>query len=99
MHSLLKITGFTLLIFFLAQCQDQEAGSNTQTTPDAIAPANALFQTVSPQSSGIDFSNNITEDFTNNIVTNSYLYNGGGVAIADFNNDGLEDLFLSLIHI
>ncbi|MFC5539424.1 VCBS repeat-containing protein [Rhodocytophaga aerolata] len=30
-----------------------------------------------------------------NILDFEYVYNGGGVAIADFNNDGLQDVFFS----
>lgn len=37
--------------------------------------------------------NQITED-TLNVYSYHYLYNGGGVGIADFNNDGYKDIFL-----
>ena len=30
-----------------------------------------------------------------NILDYEYLYNGGGVAISDFNGDGLEDIFFT----
>ncbi len=49
-----------------------------------------------PQSAaatGIDFINRLTEDDTTNILYNEYLYNGGGVGIGDFDNNGLPDLF------
>jgi enediyne biosynthesis protein E4 len=57
------------------------------------APADALFVPVTAAHSGIDFVNRIEEDFKNNIMANSYLYNGGGVGVIDVNNDGLQDLF------
>lgn len=46
-------------------------------------------------SSGIDFENNLsyTEDFNPYIYRN--FYNGGGVAIGDINNDGLEDIYFT----
>jgi enediyne biosynthesis protein E4 len=44
---------------------------------------------------GIDFSNKITESDTFNIFTYDYIYNGGGVSVADFNNDGRQDIFFT----
>ncbi len=41
---------------------------------------------------GIDFSNTIVENDSINVVTFQYIYNGGGVGIGDFNNDGLSDV-------
>ncbi len=54
-----------------------------------------LFNLVSSDQSGIKFNNTITESDSLNILNYEYIYNGGGVAIADFNNDGLEDIFFS----
>ena len=52
-----------------------------------------LFQQVSPQKSGITFKNNITESEEANALTHENLYNGGGVATGDINNDGLDDIY------
>ena len=56
---------------------------------------NTLFVAQSPQQSGIDFVNRITPDEKINILTYEYLYNGGGVGIGDFNNDGFQDVFFA----
>ncbi len=53
------------------------------------------FKLVNPSSSNIDFVNEIIENDSFNILTYEYVYNGGGVAIADFNNDDLPDVFFT----
>ena len=57
--------------------------------------ADTLFVLVPPDSSGVDFVNQITPSDQVNILTYEYLYNGGGVGIGDFNNDGYQDLVLA----
>lgn len=54
-----------------------------------------LFVLKDADKTGVDFSNTITENDSFNILTYDYIYNGGGVGIADFNNDGLQDIFFS----
>jgi len=54
-----------------------------------------LFTEVPSSQSHIDFSNTISEDKDYNILTYEYLYNGGGVATGDCNQDGLTDLVFS----
>lgn len=54
-----------------------------------------MFTSVPASESHIGFRNDIREDEDYNIDTYEYLYNGGGVATADLNNDGLTDLVFS----
>lgn len=54
-----------------------------------------LFRLVPPSESGIDFENTVLERDTINILTVQYMYHGAGVAVGDFNNDGLTDVFFS----
>ncbi len=54
-----------------------------------------LFQKMLPGQTGVDFSNRIEENETFNVLRYEYIYNGGGTAIGDFNNDGLQDLFFT----
>lgn len=51
-----------------------------------------LFQLLSPKETGIDFNNVMQETREINLISFAPIYNGGGVAVGDFNNDGLEDL-------
>lgn len=54
-----------------------------------------LFFTLMPASeTGIAFNNQITESDSVHVFDNEYMYNGSGVGIGDFNNDGLPDVYL-----
>lgn len=46
-----------------------------------------------PKETGIDFANQITETQEEYIYNFNYIYNGAGTGIADFNNDGLQDVY------
>jgi enediyne biosynthesis protein E4 len=54
-----------------------------------------LFHQLSSSQSGIDFTNTIVENDSINPLDMEFLYNGGGVAVGDFNNDGLRDLYFT----
>jgi hypothetical protein len=54
-----------------------------------------LFTQLDSNATGITFANYITETDEMNINLYGYLYNGGGVAAGDINNDGLIDLYFS----
>jgi enediyne biosynthesis protein E4 len=54
-----------------------------------------LFQKIDSSKSKIQFSNTLTEDNEFNVSRFEYVYNGGGVAVGDINNDGLEDIFFT----
>lgn len=54
-----------------------------------------LFTLLPSSKTGVKFNNHIFEDDEINIIKLEYVYNGGGVAVGDFNNDGLSDLFFT----
>lgn len=54
-----------------------------------------LFKNVDPSASGITFNNTIIENDSMNILDYENIYNGGGVGVGDFNNDGLPDLYFT----
>ncbi len=72
---------FTLLLFFSCT-KEKEANS-------------LLFKILSPESTGVKFSNNLTETDSLNYLNYAYMYMGGGVSAGDINNDGLIDLFFT----
>jgi len=57
--------------------------------------SHGLFTEIPSAQSHIDFTNTIKEDKDYNILTYEYLYNGGGVAVGDVNNDGLTDIMFT----
>ena len=54
-----------------------------------------LFEYVDSSRSGIEFSNTIVENDSVNATECLNCFNGGGVGVGDFNNDGLPDLVFS----
>ena len=57
------------------------------TSPDADKTHSMLFDILSPEQTGINFENKITETLAMNGLFYEYYYNGAGLAVADFNND------------
>ena len=54
-----------------------------------------LFTLQDNKELGVDFVNQLVEEQGTNVFTFRNYYNGGGVAIGDVNNDGLEDVYLT----
>ncbi len=54
-----------------------------------------VFTQLPAEETNITFSNRITEHDTMNVLTFEYVYNGGGVALGDFNNDKLVDVYFT----
>ncbi len=76
------LSSFLMLILFLSGCQDK-------------TPTNQVFELLSAEESGIDFVNLIEENDSFNMYAFMNIYTGGGLAVGDINNDGLEDIFFS----
>lgn len=59
------------------------------------ARTSKLFKHRNSEQTGITFNNLVIETDSANILTEEYIFNGGGVAIGDFNNDDQPDIFFT----
>jgi hypothetical protein len=78
--NLLWFAAATLLLVTTFSCTDRSTGK---------------FVKLSPDQTNIHFSNTITENDSVNIFDFANIYNGGGVGIGDFNDDGLQDIYFT----
>ncbi|GAB3533602.1 VCBS repeat-containing protein [Pontibacter brevis] len=82
-------------VLFLAGCNARQEKETPKEAAAETATAPQLFDRLSDSETGITFSNTLTETQTLNVLEFEYFYNGGGVGVGDFNNDGLQDIFFS----
>lgn len=71
-----------LCICLFASCQNEP-------------PKPTLFQLLPADQTNVHFENTIIETDSFNMYEFMNIYTGGGVAVGDINNDGLEDVFFS----
>ncbi len=83
----------TILSFSLLMLSCSESDKSSQAEDSTSSPP--LFNLLTPDETGITFSNRIEETLNLNVLMYEYLYNGGGVAVGDLNGDGLEDIYFS----
>ncbi|MEO5682950.1 MAG: VCBS repeat-containing protein [Chitinophagaceae bacterium] len=60
-----------------------------------LSRKDALFKVLDDKATGLHFTNQLTATQNFNLFNYMYFYNGGGAGAADFNNDGLIDLFFA----
>jgi hypothetical protein len=75
---------YALIVASVSACSHKES-----------AREKVLFTELPADSTGVDFTNELSFDQDFNIYTYRNFYNGGGVAVGDINNDGLPDLYFS----
>ncbi|MEZ4954917.1 MAG: VCBS repeat-containing protein, partial [Saprospiraceae bacterium] len=85
MKKILTLLTFYFLFFF--SCKNEK-------TEPAISK-NTLFELMPAAHTGIDFVQTITEEYRYNFSVDANIFNGGGVAVLDVDNDGLQDLFFT----
>ena len=86
MYRSLTISVIISIALLLLGCQEE-----IQT----LEGSETLFKLVPTKTTGIDFNNRVVENDTFNMVDFFYVYNGGGVAVGDINNDNLPDIFFT----
>jgi hypothetical protein len=88
----MRIVLLFCMLFFVIFFSHCSPGKNDTKVADALPP---LFTELSPDSTQVHFNNALTEGLNTNVLMYEYFYNGAGVATADLNGDGLDDLYFS----
>ena len=71
---------FIVFLAMLVSCTDRSA---------------RMYEALPPEQTGISFANNLIYSDSLSVLDFEYLFNGGGVAIGDINNDGLQDIYFT----
>ncbi|MFD1161026.1 MULTISPECIES: VCBS repeat-containing protein [Hwangdonia] len=88
-----KIFLYTVLSFILVNCNQNKSYKTLHTIKSKPSNGTTLFSLIPNEKTSFDFQNNVKETADLNFLNFGNIYNGGGVATADFNNDGLVDVF------
>lgn len=87
-----------LLGVFACKKGGADGGGARDVVEETLIAESPRLRLLKPEESGVDFQNRIVETFADNIANNIFLYNGGGVAVGDFNNDNLPDIYFVCTH-
>lgn len=82
-----------VLSVLMLSCSEENTSSQADNYSASNSPT--LFKLLTPEQTGITFSNRVEENLNLNVLMYEYLYNGAGVAVGDLNQDGLDDIYFS----
>ena len=88
---------FQLILFaFLISCNQDSQKEVTSTSSSSSSQASG-FTKINNSISGIDFINSLEDNplSDRNVLSYQHYFNGAGVGVADFNLDGLQDIFFA----
>ena len=71
---------YVVLILLLVSCNNDDG---------------SLFKKLSPGKTGIHFTNQLNYTDSVSVLEFEYMFNGGGAALIDINNDGLQDIIFT----
>ncbi|TDD99371.1 VCBS repeat-containing protein [Flavobacterium cellulosilyticum] len=85
---ILQVVVSIFILTLLNSCDHSELKKKTSN-------AETLFTLVPSEHTQINFENVVKQDTLFNCVRYMYALNGGGVAVGDINNDGLQDIYFT----
>ncbi|MCC6459547.1 MAG: VCBS repeat-containing protein [Saprospiraceae bacterium] len=83
------------LCFFSCTPTPSDDFLRAELPPQPPLASGTTFERIPAAQSGITFVPELQESFQYNFLLDPYEYNGGGVAVLDIDNDGLQDLFFT----
>lgn len=89
-----------LLLSVFGACNNEPTTTNDTTKEKSdkhktINDNEVVFKSLNASDMGINFKNNVTEDLRGNYLRYDGMYNGAGLGVGDFNNDGLSDIYFA----
>jgi len=86
-------SGYLVWNYMMKEGKSKKPAFHYHAVEETLSAKNPLLQLMESRETGIDFQNQIVETMANNHATNINIYNGGGVTVADVNNDNLPDVY------
>jgi len=89
---LIRYYPFLFIILFLVACNNDKKAADKPATEES---GPHLFTLLPTDTTGVLFINSLAEGLNTNVLMYEYFYNGAGVATADVNGDGLQDIYFT----